>query len=128
MNYTADNIEKLRQDGKLQTYIGKERGEIALLSLSDIVEHHGNPYGSIRVHVGSLNGQCWLEPYQGPGGSVCMRIEGGNIESLSLAGYESREKALEDAKQRLTAAMQKARLEALAQAQARLASLTAAAA
>ncbi len=128
MNYTADNIEKLRQDGKLQTYIQSERGVIATLNMSSVVEHHGNPFGSVLVHVGTLTGQCWIEPYKGEGGSVCIRCVDREIESWSLAGFETPQQALEKAKLHLINAMQKYRLDALAQAQVRLDTLQAAAA
>lgn len=126
MNYTPENIAQLRNNGRLQTYIQSELGVVRSLSLSSVVEHQGVPFGSVLVHLGRFTGQCWVEPYK-DGGSVYMRIERGEIQSLPLGNYESPQAALEAAKQQLLAAMDKLRLEALAQATARLELLQAAA-
>lgn len=126
MNYTPADIQQLRNDGKLHTYIQSELGVVKSLSLSSIVEHQGVPFGSVLVHLGRINGQCWIESYK-DGGSVFMRIERGDVQSLPLSNYESPQAALEAAKQQLIAAMDKLRLAALAQANARLQLLQAAA-
>ncbi|MCC7461550.1 MAG: hypothetical protein IT480_03705 [Gammaproteobacteria bacterium] len=127
MNYTAASIEKLRSDGRLQACIQAESGVVAALGLTSIVEHHGVPFGSVLVHLGRINGQCWIEPYQGEGGSVCLQIEGQAPEYLPLSDHESPQSALEQARQQLKAAMEALRVKLLQQARDRLQTLQGAA-
>jgi len=122
MDYTAETLENLKREGRLDTHRSAARGRLNDLARSQVTIHTGKPAGAIRGWAGPFDWQVWVEPGDAPG-KVYGQIEAEPKQTWLLDGALSQEALLDAAKDRMIDAVNAHRESLIKDWRARLAQL-----